>query len=174
MAFRLPELHHVDPRGVAFSFSQARKRSRYGLWASLTPMRFQGGTLVERRRGRCYTFQRLYDASGREMLYILNVYLPRFLNLSFHEKLVTLVHELWHINPAFNGDLRRHPGRCYAHSHSQERYDATMQELANRWLDLSPPDHVYAFLCCPFAELVRRHGGVYGTHIRHPKLIRIV
>ena len=173
LAGRLPELHHVDPHAVAYSFSQSRKRSRFGLWASLTPMRFGGGALVEVRRGRRYTFQRLHDARGCEMLYIMTVYLPRFLNLSFREKLETIIHELWHISPEFNGDLRRHPGRCYVHSPSSQRYDAFVEELASRWLSLSPPQHVHDFLRLSFAELVRQYGGVYGTRIRHPKLVRV-
>jgi hypothetical protein len=171
IAARLPEMQHVDVRHMAFSFSQVRKRSRYGMWASLTPMRFKDGALVEVRRGRPYTFQRMYDNNGREMLYIFTVYLPRFLDLSFREKLVTVFHELWHISPAFNGDLRRHAGRCYAHTHSQKSYDAAMEKLANRWLSLAPPESVYGFLHCTFTELARRHDGVYGARVRHPKLI---
>jgi hypothetical protein len=134
-------------------------------------MRFEHGVLFEVRYGRRYTFQRLYDARGREMLYILNVYLPRFLNLTFREKLVTFFHELWHISPAFNGDLRRHRGRCYAHSSSQSAYDAKVEELALRWLALAPPEPVYAFLRSPFFELLGQYGGVYGTRVRHPKLV---
>jgi hypothetical protein len=170
---RLPEMHHVDVRQMAFSFSQVRKRSRYGMWASLTPMRFQDGTLVEVRRGHRYTFQRMFDSSGQEMLYILNVYLPRFLDLGFREKLVTVFHELWHIDPTFNGDLRRHAGRCYAHTHSQKAYDGAMEKLADRWLALSPPESVYDFLQYSFLDLAKRYGGVYGARVRHPKLIRI-
>lgn len=170
---RLPEMHYVDVHQMAFSFSQVRKRSRYGMWASLTPMRFQDGALVQVRRGHRYTFQRMVDASGREMLYILTLYLPRFLDLSFREKLVTIFHELWHINPTFNGDLRRHPGRCYAHTHSQQSYDAAMEQLVDRWLALSPPEDLYDFLRYSFADLARQYGGVYGARVRHPKLIRV-
>jgi hypothetical protein len=170
---RLPEMRHIDVRQMAFAFSQVRKRSRYGMWASLTPMRFLDGALVEVRRGHRYTFQRMYDASGHEMLYILTVYLPRFLDLSFREKLVTVFHELWHVAPSFNGDLRRHPGRCYAHTHSQKSYDVAMGKMVDRWLALSPPESVYDFLRHSFVELARRHGGVYGARVRHPKLIRL-
>jgi hypothetical protein len=170
---RLPDMQHIDIHQMAFAFSQVRKRSRHGMWASLTPMRFEDGALVQVRRGHRYTFQRMYDARGREMLYILTVYLPRFLDLSFREKLATVFHELWHISPTFNGDLRRHPGRCYAHTHSQKSYDAAMEKLVDQWLALSPPESVYDFLYASFVDLDRRHGGVYGARVRHPKLIRI-
>ena len=89
------------------------------MFASLTPLRFAGGQRHTLRRGRQWTLQRVCE-DGREMLYILNFYLPRFLDLPLDEKLTTVVHELWHIGPRFDGDLRRFGGRCYAHSGSQK------------------------------------------------------
>jgi predicted metallopeptidase len=134
-------------------------------------MRFEQGQLVSRRRGRTWTVERLYDDAGREMLYLLSFYLPRFLERPFEEKLATVVHELWHIGPAFYGDLRRHPGRFYAHGHSQKAYDARVHELAAKWLALDPPPQVIDFLRCDLRELLRRHGQITGQRIRTPKLI---
>src|SRR4030095_10646232 len=102
---RTPELSHIDLSRVALSFSQTRRGVSWGMYASLTPLRFQGGALTTRRRGRLYQVQRLIDGSGREMLYLLSFYLPRFMNLDFREKLITVFHELWHISPEFDGDL---------------------------------------------------------------------
>jgi predicted metallopeptidase len=124
MVRRVPELGHIDPAYVAFSFCQTRKAVSHGMYASLTPLRFAGGRTETVRGGRRWGIQRLCDESGREMLYLLNFYLPRYLNLSLREKLVTTIHELWHIGPRFDGDLRRFGGRCYAHSGSQKRYEA--------------------------------------------------
>ena len=67
---RLPELRHIDLSRVAVSFSQARKASSFGLYASLTPMRFEGGKQVVKRRGRYYRTQVLRDSRGtRNALY---------------------------------------------------------------------------------------------------------
>jgi predicted metallopeptidase len=171
LAARLPELAHVDTSRVAIRFCQARRQTRHGLYASLTPMRFEQGALVSRRRGRTWSVERLYDDRGREMLYLLSFYLPRFLDRPFDDKLATVVHELWHINPEFNGDLRRHPGRCYAHGHCQKQYDALVGRLAEKWRSLDPPAAVYSFLRIDFRELTRRHGPIVGQVIRTPKLI---
>jgi predicted metallopeptidase len=168
---RLPEMRHVDLARVAISFSQTRKAVGHGLYASLTPMRFAGGSRHTIRHGRKWTIERLVDPSGVEMLYLLNFYLPRFLNQTFRHKLTTVVHELWHISPHFDGDLRRFQGRCYAHTGSQKQYDAKVDQLADRWLALEPPAAVYDFLRYDFHELVRRHGKVYGTKIPTPRLI---
>jgi hypothetical protein len=168
---RLEELAHIDTSRVAIRFCQARRQTRHGLYASLTPLRFEGGHLVRRRRGRTWSIERLYDDAGREMLYLLSFYLPRFLERPFREKLNTVVHELWHVGPAFDGDLRRHAGRCYAHTHSQKQYDAHVAALADRWLSLTPPREVYGFLHCDFAQLQERHGAIVGQRIRTPRLI---
>lgn len=167
---RLPLLGHIDLDHVAISFAQTRRRTAHGLYASLTPMRFAGGSLTCRRRRSTYAIQRLYDAQGREILYILTFYLPRFMDLGFREKLITIFHELWHISPAFDGDLRRHPGRCYAHTHSQKDYDAEMDWLARQYLSSAPPVEVYGFLQGNFSDLLMQHGRVYGTKIRRPRL----
>ena len=171
MVGRLPELRHIDLDRVAVTFRQARKSVPYGIQATLTPLRFEGGASHTVRRGRKWTVQRLYDREGREMLYVLSIYLPRFMDHPLREKLVTVVHELWHISPHFDGDLRRHPGRCYAHSHSQSQYDAEMGRLVDRWLALGPDESLYAFLHCSFRELHQRHGPIRGARIPTPKLI---
>ncbi len=55
-------------------------------------------------RGRYYQVQR-YFVDGHEMLYVMAFCMPRFLDQSFEDKLITLFHELYHINPRFDGDL---------------------------------------------------------------------
>lgn len=171
MTARVSDLRHIDMSRVALSFSQTRKATRHGLFASLTPLRFAGGKTETVRRGRRWTIQRLRDRQGKEMLYLLSFYLPRFLDLPFTEKLVTVVHELWHINPQFDGDLRRFEGRCYAHSSSKQQYDAEAAALVARYLNAGPPAALYGFLECSFQELVRRHGSVYGVKVPAPKLL---
>ena len=173
MVQRLEELQHIDVSRIAFSFAQARKRTKHGIHATLTPMRFKDGATHAVKHGTPYQVQRLYDNRGREMLYILNFYLPRFMDVDFQEKLVTILHELWHISPIFNGDLRRHPGRCYAHTHSQAEYDAQMKILADRWLSKDPPEPVFDFLRLSYTELARKHNKVFGRRVPHPKLIPI-
>ena len=107
------------------------------------------------------------------MLYLLSFYLPRFLELRSCEKSwPPLIHELWHVSPEFDGDLRRHAGRCYAHSHSQRQYDLLVERLVDRWLALGPPEELHAFLRHDFRELDRLHGPIFGLTIPTPKLIR--
>ena len=173
MAVRVDELRHIDMSRVAVSFRQTRKPQRcppQGLYASLTPLRFAGGQTHSIRRGRKYSIQRV-EVDGREMLYVLNFYLPRFLDLGFRDKLTTIAHELLHIGPSFDGDLRRFSGRCYAHSHSQGQFDAHADQLAQRWLAAGPEESMYSFLRMDFLRLQALHGRIYGRRIAGPKLL---
>lgn len=169
---RLDEFLHIDMSRVAVTFAQARRRALHGLQAKLTPMRFAGGSLTTRRQGRLWTVQRLYQGDS-EMLYILTFYLPRFLEQSFREKMVTVLHELYHISPQFDGDIRRMDGRYHVHSHSQHEYDRHMELLAARYLEMRPPEELYAFLRSDFRGLDARHGGIVGMRAPIPKLIPI-
>lgn len=171
---RLSELRHIDMGRVAVRYCQVRRAGAHGLQASLTPLRFEEGRLHTMRHGRHWTIQRLYSPQGQEMLYLLSFYLPRFLNQSFEEKLATVVHELWHVSPQFNGDVRRFSGRCYAHGHSEEDYHASMRELSRRWLALNPPPEIYNFLHCDFEQLRNLYGAIYGVRIATPRLLPAV
>lgn len=168
---RLPELAHIDLSRVLICYCQARNGEPYGMFASLTPLRFAGGNATRTRRGQVQTIESVHDSSGREMLYILSFYLPRFQNLPLREKLITVLHELWHISPSFNGDIRRHAGRYHAHTHSQAEYDEEMGRQADRWLSLSPPDDVWDFLRHDFTGLAARHGSIVGLKIRRPRIV---
>lgn len=168
---RLPELDHIDLGRVAISLCQTRQTGAHGIYASLTPLRFESGATQKNLRGRPHQVQRVCDESGNEFLYILSFYVPRFLDTSLEEKLTTVLHELWHISQDFNGDLRRFEGRYYAHGSSQRDYDAKMAQLAQRWLALDPPHHLYHFLEPSFEELSSEHGGLTGQHWSTPRLI---
>lgn len=171
MTSRVEQLRHIDMSRVAVSFSQTRRTGPQGMFASLTPLRFAGGQMHTYRRKRRWGIQRLHDPDGREMLYILNFYLPRFLDLSLREKLNTVVHELWHVGPKFDGDVRRLGTRCYAHGSSQKAYDRHVEALLDRWLSLAPPEAIYDFLRFGFRELAVRHGRIYGRRVPSPKLV---
>jgi predicted metallopeptidase len=167
---RTPTLAHIDLKRVLFSINLARNGRRHGLQARVTPMRFQGGALASVHRRKAYQVQRVV-VDGREILYLVTFCLPRFLNREFDDKLVTVFHELYHISPAFDGDLRRHAGRYCAHTGSQKKYDAHMAVLAKKYLKGGADPSRFAFLRLSFGQLCRRHGSIVGLHLPRPKLI---
>src|SRR5262245_20255925 len=169
---RCGDLGHVDVSRLLFAVTQARSARRAGLQARVTPLRFRHGRLIRRRQDICYQVQR-YLVDGREMLYLLTFCLPRFLDQTFDDKFVTLFHELYHISPQFEGDLRRHPGRCELHTHSQRQYDALMAAMAREYLGGQVDRSLHAFLRLNFAQLQHRHGSVVGVVVPRPRLLPI-
>jgi Putative phage metallopeptidase len=172
MVQRCEALHHVDVSRLLFAVTQARSGRTHGLQARVTPLRFHEGRLRRHRRGISYQVQR-YFVGDREMLYVLTFCLPRFLDQDFDDKFITLFHELYHIGPAFDGDLRRHQGRYAIHSHSKRSYDECMADLARSYLSNGADPDLHAFLRLNFGQLQQRHGHVVGVVVPRPKLIPI-
>lgn len=141
----LHELAHIDVERLLFTFSRSRRPGRGGLLARITPLRGRDGSRqLERQRGRyleTWEYPQLLH-EGREILYLITLLIPRFLHLEPRERLATLIHELWHISPACDGDIRRYPGPRYAHGNRSHGYDVQVEELTARYLqhktDLSP------------------------------------
>ncbi len=174
MTQRVPALSHINMDKVAVGFCSARNyNSPYGTYATLTPLRFENGATVTVRDGRKYTLQKVIDRQNSEKLYLLNFYLPRFFIGSFIDRLTTTVHELWHISPEFNGDIRRLGGRCYVHSGSQKDFDAVAQSLAKQWLTLNPDPQLYEFLKLDLDQIVQQYGPLIGSRYSPPKLIPV-
>jgi Putative phage metallopeptidase len=171
IAARVEPLSHIRMENVAVSVAQTRSAAKHGMWASLTPLRFKNGATKTMRRGRCYKLPRIVQPNGEEALYILTFYLPRFLTLSFKDRITTVCHELWHIGPAFDGDIRRFPGRCYAHSGNHGEFDAQAEALAKAYLTQRPPESIYTFCRLDFAEIEQQHGRVFGLRYPQPRLI---
>lgn len=167
---RCKELKHIDVNRLLFGMTQARSGHAHGLQARVTPLRFRDGELVRRRQGINYQVQR-YIVDDREMLYLVTFCLPRFLDQDFEDKFVTLFHELYHISPDFEGDLRRHKGRYALHSHSKHEYDVHMAALARAYLQSKPDRSLYSFLRLNFAQLQHRHGSVVAVVVPRPRLL---
>ena len=166
-------LRHINTRHMLFTVTQARKARRHGLQARITPLRFRQGALTETRHGRTFQVQR-YFVGDTEILYLITFCMPRFLNQSFEQKLITIFHELYHVSPAFDGDLRRHEGRYCIHTCSKKGYDRHMGDLVGDYLKKTTAPEKYAFLQLPFEQLQVRHGAVTGIVVPVPKLVPVV
>jgi hypothetical protein len=167
---RCPELNHIDVSRLLFAVTQARSGQIHGLQARVTPLRFRNGHLVRRRDGVVYQVQR-YVVDGQDVLYLVTFCLPRFLDQGFDDKFITLFHELYHISPSFEGDLRRLDGRCAVHSASKRAYDAHMAELARAYLAGGANKSLHGFLRMNYSQLAHRHGSVVGVVVPRPRLL---
>lgn len=173
VAVQMPAFAHLDLRRILVAFSQARADTSHGVFAKLVPMRFEGGAQLTRRGRRTYTVQRV-KWQGREILYLVYFYLPRYQNLVYPQKLQTLFHELYHISPRFDGDIRRFPGPNYAHGRSREAYDRLVAPFVDEFLRLEGAAELTAFLELDFKTLERERGPIVGLRVPMPRLIPAV
>lgn len=169
---RCLEFAHLNLDRVLITFTQARTGRRHGLQARVTPMRFSGGASVRVVGGVRCRVQR-FTVDGRDILYVVCFCLPRFLDQTFEEKFVTVFHELYHIGPLFDGDLRRLGGRTSVHGPDAKAYDAHMAGLARDYLQAGPDERTYSFLRLNFGQLLHRHGAVRALKVPRPKVIPV-
>ncbi len=176
IVLRSEEFRHVDPARVLVCVASTRGGGVHGTYAKIHPLRFEGGsrTQVLRRRRSPVTIEMpTVTHLGAEILYVIYFLVPRFLDLPFREKLITVFHELYHISPAFDGDIRRFPGKNYAHGSSTLKYNAYMGQLVDAYLAKLDDTALIAFLEGNMAELRARHKALVGRRMPAPKL-RIV
>ena len=115
-----PTFDHIILKNILIAISQSNGRKN-GVVAKLRPMRFEGGTKMKTLRGIEYVAPDV-NIKGNSILYIVYFHLPRFQNHGDQKaKLATVLHELYHISPQFNGDVRRFSGKNYAHSSSRKK-----------------------------------------------------
>ncbi len=170
---RSDEFRHVDPARVLVCVASTRGGGVHGTYAKIHPLRFEGGSrarVLRRRRSQVTIEMPTVTHRGMEMLYVVYFLIPRFLDLPFREKLITVFHELYHISPAFDGDIRRFPGKNYAHGSSTKRYNAYMGKLADDWLARLEDPRLVAFLEGDMNALRARHRTIVGRKFPTPKI----
>jgi hypothetical protein len=169
---RTPELEHVAPERLLVCVSTGRP-SAGGSLAKIHPLRFCGGEKsVKSRRGRRSVLCTMPTIThqGEEMLYVIYFLVPRFLELPFREKLITVFHELYHISPECDGDIRRFPGRNYAHGSSTKNYNAHMGKLVDGYLERLPEHSHLGFLEGNLAALRSRHSAIVARRLQAPRM----
>ncbi len=162
------ELSHIRLEQVLIGVNRARKSDGTGQLAKICPLRFEGGRDWTVHRRRKYVMPRLLH-EGREVLYVIYFCMPKFQNLDLDSKLLTIFHELYHISPEFNGDVRRFPGRNFAHGVSRDAYNARVRTLMEGYLAKGASPERRRFLEPSFQELEAVHQVIVGLHVRQPR-----
>ena len=190
---RVPRLSHVDPDDLLV-FARYGRRGASGAVAtchclSLPPSEpgyYYWRDSESGRMTRCspwfVTMSPHVSVRGRCLSYLISFALPRFCDQSlagskkqrYYEgvpawvaKLDTIVHELYHIDPALTGIRRveRRNGCAAAGSHGHA-FLGQVAELVREYLASEPDPARYDFLHYRFSELEARYGGVVGTTFR--------
>ena len=122
MVQRTEEFKLFDVNRILLCCSTNRKKTGGGIYGKLLPLRFENGSKFIKYNSRFYTIPRLV-VNGTEILYLMYFYLPKFFDLSAREKINVMFHELYHISPLFNGDIRRMGEVKKAHGHSRKAFE---------------------------------------------------
>jgi len=88
--------------------------------------------------------------------------------ISWVAKLDTIVHELYHIDPAASGlrQFAHADGTRNTRTHGPQFYE-DVAAMTRQYLASNPDPHLYDFLRWDFAALHARYGGVSGTTFRN-------
>jgi len=166
---RYPQLCHIDMDRVLVSVVKCRTRLVSGTCATITSLRYPTGRASFETPAQAPQLERIFK-DGREVLYLVKFFLPRFHDLPLGKKVETILHELHHVDPKFNGELRTFGGARWAHGSSQKAFEKTYETLRQEVLaHLDPLDEL--FLNCSFAALLRRYGDIYGQRYRWQRLV---
>ncbi len=170
---RMEEFGHIDPTRLLVCVAATRGSGVHGTYAKIHPLRFAGGaTSARMKRGRRAVTCTLPTITHgeREILYLVYFLAPRFFNLSQREKLITVFHELYHVSPAFDGDIRRFAGRNYAHGSSTRQYNAHMATLVDAYLTLRGDAPLPDFLSATMGELRSRYHVIVARRMQAPRM----
>ncbi len=163
---------HIDPTRLMVCINSSRS-SRCGLFAKIHPLRFPEGRTVQTvKRGRATyrcTMPEVFH-KGVDLLYVIYFSLPRFFDRPFRDKLITVFHELYHISPAFDGDIRRFEGKNYAHGSSTKKYNKLMERFVDEYLQKHDGTGPTTFLEQELSILREMHRAIVGRKMVVPKI----
>ena len=164
-----PFFKHIKIENILIVISPSNG-NRNGVVAKLRPLLFEGGSKTKVVRGIEYCAPEV-KINGTNILYIVYFHLPRFLNHGDQKtKLATVLHELHHISPLFNGDIRRYSGKNYAHGNSRKDFDDLISIYTDEYISYTAHPELNFFLKYKYNELKRKYGAIYGDMIRIPRL----
>lgn len=169
---RCEPLGHIDVNRLLVCIGSNRGGRHGGLYGKLIPLRFKGGSSVLQYRGRLYAIPEISN-NGTTCLYIIYFYMPRFFDLPWKEKLRVIFHELYHISPRFDGDIRRMGAVKAAHGHSKKHFDSLYDSQLRDFIQYLQDTPQADFLSMNSRELYARYGRVTAVKMKHPKPVII-
>lgn len=174
MVRTVPELGHIQPEKVAVVAASRSGTSRYGNLAQciglggpehldLQYWYLRGSRQVVKITPWFRRENARLCLDGTDMAYLIRLRLPRLLD---HHPLETLLHELVHIGPAFDGRIRR--------MRHGKRFDATVEHITRCWRREGDSELVEA-LAMNQKELEAKWGAIVALCFResfvHPRIV---
>ena len=125
----IPEFAHIRLDAVHFTIFHSRAAQRTLTYARCYPLP-RG---MQRRGRRWYQLTPVYTPARKKAMYLLAFAWPRFWNMRPRARLETLVHELYHIGEAFDGEPRTFESGGW-HGQGRKWFDGVIRKLCDRYL----------------------------------------
>jgi len=164
---RMPEFSFItDPRRILVCLKRAANESKHGVFAKIVPMNFPSGLPYKEVKGNLYSMPQILTPHG-PVLYIIYFYLPRFLLQDFDKRMLTIIHELYHISPEFDGTIRMFGGK--AHGNSLKTFNENLMPLVGKYSEIGKDLDV---LHTDYKKIQRLYS-ISGRTLTMPKAIKV-
>jgi predicted metallopeptidase len=162
------EFKPFDINKILVCCASNRKDSKGAIYGKLQPLKFKDGSEIIKHNKKYYTIPKIV-LNNIEILYIIYLYLPKFLNLSIEDKINVMFHELYHISPEFNGDIRRMGKFKAAHGHSKKSFEANYIKYASNYFSKINGTPFYSFLQMSSEDLKKQFKVIKYRRIKNIK-----
>lgn len=153
----MPVFDHIDTEKLQVLISRNRKRTSYGVVAKI---------LGENEAPVGYRVSHFPE----DKLYLIYFFWPRFFNHTFEERVNVICHELYHVDPGFDGTMRRFGSRV--HGASKENYENGYRSQMKAFLEVAGEKlkkiDVLTLSSTQLAEKYKVNGDFY----RLPRLVK--
>ena len=167
-----PQFSHIDMERILVSAAFNRFSSRGHTYGKLVPLRFESGQEGIVHKGRFFRMPGVHY-KGIEQLYIIYFYAPQFFNLPPYEKLKVIFHEMYHVSPEFNGDIRRMGNKKIAHGHSRKKFDTFFEKEAKRFNEHIADTDEFKFLSFSMDDFYRKFKKVICFKAQPPRAVLV-
>ncbi|MCX7677950.1 MAG: putative metallopeptidase [Spirochaetes bacterium] len=161
---------HIVPEKLHVCTASNRAGSQGATFGKLVPLKFENGKDLMYFNGKYYTMPRI-EVNGIHILYVIYFYIPRFTDLPCIDKLRVIFHELYHIHPLFNGDIRRFGEKGRAHGHSKKTFDTNFEMAVHEYMKLVQKTEFDEFLHLTTNQLFTKYARVFSHKLKVPRPI---
>lgn len=172
ISLRFDSFSHIDSKRILVCVGSNRTGGRGGgIYGKLVPLKFKDGAEMLKFNGRYYAMPRIIE-NGLPLQYVLYFYTPKFFNLRAFEKIKVIFHELYHISPKFNGDIRRMGKVKLAHGSSKKKFDSYFEAEAKIFFDQLATTE-YMNILDMNSRALQKEYSVYARRMKIPKPVII-
>jgi hypothetical protein len=133
VAATMKEFRHIDPNAILVTAGEARRASR----GTVKPLCFSNG----KRKDSLGRRKPLVTYHGHRVLYAITLRPLFFRKSTPRQRVATILHELFHISPAFDGTLD-HRRR---HASAGKGFEDAFRPIERRYWKRIPPEVLEAF-----------------------------